>query len=347
MAGRLRTLSFAVAAVLLGTGLGLATAADAGQVPTPTGVLLSQGRPVTASSTRSGFPARNVVDGKTSTRWVSKGGGTQWVAVDLGAVAPIVRVRLTWDHACARSYEVQTSPGGGGWTTVFRTTTGNGGVDDLTVSGSARQVRVLMTRRCTGSGYALRELQVYGPRVPPPPPGHPHVIEVHCTDVTLGWDPPGTVHPAAIEVFRDGQLVAWADGTATSVTVTGLLPNTAYQFYLEAVDADGTVSAPSAAIDVVMPSCGDPTPPTTPTGVHSTNVTSSCVTLAWNPSTDDQMVVGYRVYSGGRLVLETPTTSATVCGLAPATAYQFQVTAVDEAGNESLPSPTFVVVTGR
>jgi hypothetical protein len=171
MAGRrrtLHTLSFAAAAVLLGTGLGLATAASAAQVPTPDEVLLSQGKPVTASSTRSGFPARNVVDGKTSTRWLSRTGGTQWVAVDLGTVTPIVRVRVTWDSACAKGYQVQTAPGNSVWTTVFSTGKGFGGVADIAVSGTARQVRVLMTRQCVnppGRYYGLRELQVYGPVV--------------------------------------------------------------------------------------------------------------------------------------------------------------------------------------
>lgn len=349
MAGRARTLSlcFAAAAVLLGTGLGLATAAGAAQVPTPTEVLLSQGKPASASSTRSGFPAANTVDGKTTTRWLSRSGGTQWVSVDLGTVQRIVRVRLTWDTGCARDYQVQTSPGNAVWTTVFRTTRGNGGVDDLTVSGTARQVRVLMTRRCKGSGgYGLRELQVYGPVVvPPSPPGHPRVVEVKCTQVTLAWDPPGPVPPAAIDVLRDGQLVARTPGTATGVTVTGLLPNMAYGFVLEAVDAAGNVSPPTESIPVRTPMCGDPLPPTAPTNVHATNVTNSCVTLVWNPSTDDVAVVKYRVYSGGTLIGETPTTSFTVCGLAPSTAYVFQVSAVDEAGNESMKSQAQLVTT--
>lgn len=347
MAGRARTLFLAAAAVLLGTGLGLATAANAAQVPTPTEVLVSQGKPATASSARSGFPAANTVDGKTSTRWLSRTGGTQWVAVDLGTLQPIVRVRLTWDSACARDYQVQTSSGNSVWTTLVRTTRGNGGVDDLPVTATARQVRVLMTKRCKGTGYGLRELQVYGPVVvPPSPPRNPRVVDVTCTTATIAWDPPGPVPPAAVDVFRDGQLVAHVPGTATSVTVTGLLPNFVYGFTLDAVDAAGNVSQPTESIPVRTPMCGDPLPPTVPTGVHATNVTSSCVSLAWNPSTDDVAVVGYRVYSGGRLVGETPTTSFTVCGLAPSTVYQFQVSAVDEAGNESPRSAVELVTTG-
>src|SRR5262249_32721214 len=131
MAGRLRTLSLVAAALLLGTGLAVATAANATQTAAPTDVLLSKNHPVTAFTTKAGFPAKNAVDGKPSTRWASNSATTQWIAVDLGTVSAIVRVRLVWDAACARGYQLQTSPGNGVWTTIFTTTKGNGDVDNV------------------------------------------------------------------------------------------------------------------------------------------------------------------------------------------------------------------------
>src|SRR5262249_20967652 len=118
MAGRLRMVSLIAAAVLLGTGLAATTAAGATRTPASADVLLSKNHPVTAFTTRAGFPAKNAVDGKTSTRWASNSGATQWIAVDLGAPKDIVRVHLAWDAACASAYQLQTSPGNGIWTTI-------------------------------------------------------------------------------------------------------------------------------------------------------------------------------------------------------------------------------------
>jgi beta-galactosidase len=46
---------------------------------------------------------------------------------------------------------------------MFSTTTGDGGVDDLSVSGTGRFVRMNGTQRAlTGFGYSLWEFQIYG-----------------------------------------------------------------------------------------------------------------------------------------------------------------------------------------
>ncbi|MFG1699682.1 cellulase family glycosylhydrolase [Nonomuraea sp. NPDC049309] len=57
---------------------------------------------------------------------------------------------------------MQTSSDGSTWTDVYSTTTGDGGTDDLTVSGTGRYVRVYGTQRGTPWGYSLWELEVYG-----------------------------------------------------------------------------------------------------------------------------------------------------------------------------------------
>ncbi|MEV6010930.1 discoidin domain-containing protein [Streptomyces sp. NPDC051976] len=135
--------------------------------PPPGGdTLLSQGKTATASSVESSsYPASKAVDGNlTSTRWASKEGvDPQWISVDLGASDRISHVKLSWEAAYAKSYTVQTSDDGSTWTTIYSTTTGNGGTDDLTgLSGTGRYVRVNGTVRGTTYGYSLYELQVYG-----------------------------------------------------------------------------------------------------------------------------------------------------------------------------------------
>ncbi|MEU3462749.1 discoidin domain-containing protein [Streptomyces sp. NPDC006733] len=125
--------------------------------------LLSQGKPVTASSTENaGTPASAAVDGNTGTRWSSAAADPQWLRVDLGATATISRVVLNWETAYGSAYQLQTSPDGATWTTVYTTTTGAGGTETLNVTGSGRYVRINGTARHTQYGYSLWEFQVYG-----------------------------------------------------------------------------------------------------------------------------------------------------------------------------------------
>jgi F5/8 type C domain/Ricin-type beta-trefoil lectin domain len=129
-------------------------------------VLLSQGRPATASSVESSsYPAGAAFDGNlTGTRWASKEKvDPQWLQVDLGATTSISEVKLAWEAAYGKSYTIQTSPDGTTWTTIYTTTSGNGGGDDLTgLTGTGRYVRMNGTARGTAYGYSLYEMQVYG-----------------------------------------------------------------------------------------------------------------------------------------------------------------------------------------
>ncbi|MFB9675469.1 glycosyl hydrolase family 8 [Streptosporangium vulgare] len=126
--------------------------------------LLSQGRPATSSSSEDStlLPAA-AFDGNTATRWASaEGHDPEWIRVDLGASATISRVKLTWEAAYGKSYRVEVSPDGSTWTSAYSTTTGDGGVDDLTLSGTGRYVRMYGTARGTSYGYSLYEMEVYG-----------------------------------------------------------------------------------------------------------------------------------------------------------------------------------------
>ncbi|WP_063910128.1 ThuA domain-containing protein [Herbidospora yilanensis] len=126
--------------------------------------LLSRSRPVTVSSVEPGsaHAGANAVDGDTATRWGSAYADPQWITVDLGQTRTINRVRLQWETAYGRQYRVETSTNNSTWTTVSTQTASDGGVDDLTVNGAGRYVRVYGTQRATAWGYSLWEFDVYG-----------------------------------------------------------------------------------------------------------------------------------------------------------------------------------------
>ncbi|SEN62632.1 discoidin domain-containing protein [Actinacidiphila rubida] len=134
----------------------------------------AQGRPATASSTENaGTPASAAVDGDTGTRWSSAFSDPQWLQVDLGASVPVCGVGLNWEAAYASSFKIQVSDNGTAWTDVYSTTTGTGGVQNLTVSGTGRYVRVYGTARATAYGYSLWEFQVHVPTGTTTPPTTP------------------------------------------------------------------------------------------------------------------------------------------------------------------------------
>lgn len=132
------------------------------------GMLVSQGQPARASSIESpSFAARNAVDGNPTTRWASaRGHDPEWLQVDLGATLPVVQVDLWWAAAFASKYEIQTSIDGERWTTIYATTSGHGGAEDITgLSGSGRYLRMYGIKRGIPElhrGYSLDEMHVYG-----------------------------------------------------------------------------------------------------------------------------------------------------------------------------------------
>ncbi|MFF9093870.1 chitinase [Streptomyces sp. NPDC014802] len=73
-------------------------------------------------------------------------------------------------------------------------------------------------------------------------------------------------------------------------------------------------------------------PPAAPTGLTAGTTTSTSVALSWQPVPG---ATGYAVYRDGTKVLTVTGTTATVTGLAPSTAYSFQVAAVNDAGESA------------
>ena len=134
-------------------------------------VNLALNQPVMASSYQASSPycpAIYAVDGNLSTRWASVWTNIpQWIYVDLGATYNITEVQLYWEAAYATSFQIQVSSNAVNWTPIYSTTTGPGGVQDLTgLSGTGRYVRMYAIVRATQYGYSLWEFQVYGTAVP-------------------------------------------------------------------------------------------------------------------------------------------------------------------------------------
>ena len=159
-----RTIILVAAATALATGSAV-VAYTANATDRAAETLLSQGRPATSSSVEStALAPAAAFDGDSATRWGSReGSDPQWIEVDLGTVHGITHVNLNWEAAYGKAYQIQTSTDAVTWQTIYTTSSGDGGTDDLTgLSGSGRYVRLYGTARGTQYGYSMWEFAVYG-----------------------------------------------------------------------------------------------------------------------------------------------------------------------------------------
>ena len=120
---------------------------------------------VSTSSTNALYASpHNMVDGDTTTAWMSGAGDNQWLICYLGQSLQVKRVIVRWGDNYATSWALQLSPDNSTWSTVRSTAAGTGGV---TVADSVNQpaasvALVLNTRASAATGFTIREFEVYG-----------------------------------------------------------------------------------------------------------------------------------------------------------------------------------------
>jgi alpha-tubulin suppressor-like RCC1 family protein len=108
--------------------------------------------------------AGNAIDGNAGTRWSSAFSDPQWIYVDYGAPVVIKEVKITWEAAYAKNYQVQVATSTNGpWTNVYTKTNFGGGTDDTTgLKVTGRYLRVYGTARATAYGYSIFEIAAWG-----------------------------------------------------------------------------------------------------------------------------------------------------------------------------------------
>ncbi len=90
----------------------------------------------------------------------------------------------------------------------------------------------------------------------------------------------------------------------------------------------------------------DTTSPSIPSGLTSSNITTTTATLSWSASTDNIGVTAYEVYKNNSLQATVSNgTSYAITGLAAATAYTYTIKAKDAAGNVSAQSSPLTLTT--
>ncbi len=165
------------------------------------------------------------------------------------------------------------------------------------------------------------------------------VANITATSVTVDW---ATNEPATGEV-QYGLTTSYGSSrtdaslaTRRIITLSGLTPNTVYQYRVRSRDAAGnTATSPNwnfktaAGTDAAAPVIS---------GVSAGSITASGATIVWttNEASDSEVLYGTTTAYGSSSGLNTAKVtshSAALSGLAPATTYHYRVRSRDAAGN--------------
>jgi len=213
----------------------------------------------TSSAESTLLSGNNATDGNTATRWASTFSDPQWIYVDLGAVYNINRVVLKWEGAYGSAYKIQVSGNASSWTDIYSTSSGDGGTDDLSVSGTGRYIRMYGSTRATTWGYSLWEFEVYGTssiadNESPSIPNGLIVSNITSTSLTLSWNAStDNIGVTSYDVLNGTSVL----GTTTSISInlSSLNCNTSYNLSVKAKDAAGNSSAASSILQTQTSVC--------------------------------------------------------------------------------------------
>ena len=211
-------------------------------------------------------------------------------------------------------------------------------------SGTAYRFRVSAT---SANGLSSPSNEAFvGAAAVPLPPTDVTVSATGSTSVSVTWTDASTDEAGFRVEYRTGSD-SWATGAttladATSATVGGLAPSTAYDVRVVSVNANG--SSESAASSLVMP-------PAAVSDLSGSAVDAVTVTLQWTDNASDatSFVVEYRAARTEDWTVfpaEAPagSTTTSVTGLAAGTSHDFRVYA--KHGTNGLASPSDVVRVG-
>lgn len=175
------------------------------------------------------------------------------------------------------------------------------------------------------------------PDPPPQPPESVQADAIGSASISLEWDTPSGPAAESYVVLNGEDEVGSTAAPATSITLTGLTPNTRHELTVVSVDGDRR-SEPSLPVVAT-------TDPGTPTGIELGESTATSVELDWE-APPGPGVESYEILNGADEVgsVAAPANSIEVTGLTPNTRHELAVVAVD-GDRRSEPSYTIGITT--
>ncbi|EKD25737.1 MAG: hypothetical protein ACD_79C01532G0001, partial [uncultured bacterium] len=128
------------------------------------------------------------------------------------------------------------------------------------------------------------------------------------TSITLTWNANGETNLAGYRIYRGGTQIGTTTSTVRTYTNTGLTPGTAYSYQVRAYDTANNQSALSTAVSATTTNTAAPV---VPTGLASSAIADTSVTLTWNANNTESDLAGYRIYRNGTQIGTTTSTVRT------------------------------------
>ncbi len=216
------------------------------------------------------------------------------------------------------------------------------GYTDSGLTASTRYTYTVSAHDAAGNDSAQSAQLVVSTTAPPdttPPSVPTGLTSTGASDssVSLSWvASTDNVGVTGYKIFRSGTAVGTSP--TPSYTDSGLTASTMYSYTVTAYDAAANFSAPSAALSVSTTATPDTLPPSVPSLLKTTAITSTSISLAWTASTDNVGVTGYNVFRNGTQIGTSATASYSDTGLTVNAAYSYTVSAFDAAMNTSAQS---------
>ena len=163
---------------------------------------------------------------------------------------------------------------------------------------------------------------------------------ITTSGITLAWTASTGGAVTRYEVSTDGS--SWTDsGSDTTHSFSGLTANTQYTLRVRAVGPGGTSTAASVTAST------NQVAPDTPTGLKTSGITTSGITLAWTASTGGA-VTRYEVSTDGSSWTDSGSdTTHSFSGLTANTQYTLRVRAVGPGGTSTAASVTASTNAGK
>jgi xylan 1,4-beta-xylosidase len=240
-------------------------------------MLLSRGKPASASSSLAGHPPALAFDEDIRTQWSAlTGDAGEWLAVDLEHPVAIHAMQLDFgeqdtrvtDRAGtgAQQYLVESSDDGTHWTTLLdrRGTTRDAphAYEQLDEPVTARWVRVTNVRTAAGGKFSLRDLRVFGTsELPAPARVDSFVVRRNGNDdrsATITWrrSPRAQGYVVRFGVSAGKLYANHQVGNVDSLTMNNLNAGVPYWFTVDAFGEGGVTRG-----TIVLPAAATPAKP--------------------------------------------------------------------------------------
>lgn len=161
-------------------------------------------------------------------------------------------------------------------------------------------------------------------------------------------DNSGGTGVAKVEFYVDGALKNTDTTAPYSYTWDSkTVPDGSHTINAKAFDKASPTNAAPSQNTIITVSNTDTAKPSTPTNLRVTASSLNSITLAWGASTDNVAVTGYRIIKGSTTLSTTTNLTFSDTSLTEGTTYNYQVVALDAAGNVSNPATISATTTSR